>query len=532
MSYLVLARKWRPQTFEDLVGQSSITRILQNAIKQSRLAHAYLFSGPRGVGKTSTARILSKALNCVDGPTATPCGECGFCTAIAGGSSVDVIEIDGASNNSVEDIRDLREKVKYAPSGGRYKVYIIDETHMLSQSAFNALLKTLEEPPSHTVFVLATTAPNKVPVTVLSRCQHLPFRRIPSNIIRERLNYIISHEDSISITESALELLARAADGSMRDALTLLDQVSAFSEEITDDDLRTLLGISDASLIIGIAGAVLSGDRTSIISLSERIYESGIDIRDFSRSLIALLRNMLTSKVLKNTDNIVDYNDEEKETISKVLSSTSEEHLTLLLEVLVQAENDIRLSSYPRVALEMSLMKASFLSKFKDIGHVLDKISDGGSGSGSEEIEMPDSPVADITENETPETDALSSKTLEDRDLWSIIVQKIGEKDHPLASKLDHTEAEFSGDTLSLIFNGGFAVHANSVASQKKLIESIATEITARKIHVVIEAKKKLKRQKDDVKERILNDPLVKETLELFDGRIVDVRPRKVSDKK
>src|SRR5512134_627739 len=231
MSYLVLARKWRPKTFDDLSGQEPITRILTNAVTQGKISHAYIFSGPRGVGKTSTARILAKALNCKEGPTANPCGVCDSCIGITEGSSVDVIEIDGASNNSVDDIRDLRERVKYAPSGSKYKVYIIDEVHMLSGSAFNALLKTLEEPPSHVIFVLATTEMKKIPATVLSRCQHMPFRRISAGEIKARLKHISDTED-IKISSPALGLVARAADGSMRDSLTILDQISSFSSDI------------------------------------------------------------------------------------------------------------------------------------------------------------------------------------------------------------------------------------------------------------------------------------------------------------
>ncbi|MDO8747260.1 MAG: DNA polymerase III subunit gamma/tau, partial [Thermodesulfovibrionales bacterium] len=266
MSYLVLARKWRPQGFDDLVGQEPITRILKNSISQKKIAHAYIFSGPRGVGKTSTARIFAKALNCENGPTPSPCGTCASCTAVKDGASIDVLEIDGASNNSVDDIRDLREGVKYTPLGGRYKIYIIDEAHMLSTPAFNALLKTLEEPPPHAIFVLATTAPRKIPATIFSRCQHLPFRRISAQKIKERVRHIASSED-IKISDSAIEMVARAADGSMRDSLTILDQVSAFSSEIDADGVKDLLGIADIGVLAEISAAVIDGDREKIISV-------------------------------------------------------------------------------------------------------------------------------------------------------------------------------------------------------------------------------------------------------------------------
>jgi len=529
MGYLVLARKWRPQTFDDLVGQGSIARVLRNAIEQNRIAHAYLFSGPRGVGKTSTARILSKALNCAEGPTVAPCGLCDSCRSVTDGSSVDVIEIDGASNNSVEDIRDLREKVKYAPSSGRYKVYIIDEAHMLSQSAFNALLKTLEEPPPHVVFVLATTAPNKIPVTVLSRCQHLPFRRIPAGIIRERLENIISNEKEIGITAGALDMLARAADGSMRDALTLLDQVVAFSQDIAEDDIRTLLGISDSSLVIDMISAVISGDRGAVINITARVYESGLDIKDFMKTIINTLRNMLVCRVLGSADAVAEFSDAERERVEEIIASASEEYLTLLLETLVKAEYETRLSAFPRIAMEMALLKASLLSRFRDIGALISRFGSGGPAAVRDRVRKNAGQAggAPAVDRPSAREDEVSARPARDTDdVWPLVVKKINDRDHVLACKLDLAEVELKDDTLSVIFNGGSSIHAESVKKQRALIEDAATEVAARKIRVVVDTKKKVKPAHEDIRERILNDPFVKEALELFDGRIVDIRPR------
>ncbi len=556
MSYLVLARKWRPGDFDDLIGQEPISRILRNAIDQGRIAHAYLFSGPRGVGKTSTARILAKALNCEKGPTPEPCGTCAFCRGISDGSSVDVIEIDGASNNSVDDIRDLREKVKYAPAGGRYKVYIIDEAHMLSGPAFNALLKTLEEPPSHVVFVLATTAARKIPATVLSRCQHLPFRRIPLLKIKERLR-MISDSEGITISDAAIEMIARASEGGMRDSLTILDQVSAFSSDIKESEVKDLLGIADFRALSDLAGAVIKGERKRILEVIAELTDRGADLKSFVKDLMEFFRDLLVARIVTKPEEILDVSESELSSITDLLRVTSEDHLTLLLSEMIRAEAEVRSAFSPRVALEMALIRASFLNVLKPIQEALENIQSfvGEKGQSQPlkdsrenrsavkregEHMQSERPVhrepAVETEHEEREIDSpleiLSAPAPEDAAaalhegaFRETFLKRLEPLNHLLAIKLSEADVRIVDDALLITFNGGASIHADSVKKNLDLIRKAAEEILGRKVSIKIDtAKKKIPRKKE-IREKILSDPLVKEAIELFEGRIVDIKP-------
>jgi DNA polymerase-3 subunit gamma/tau len=565
MSYLVLARKWRPRGFDDLVGQEPIMRILKNAISQGKIAHAYIFSGPRGVGKTSSARILAKALNCKEGPTPAPCGVCGACTAIADGSSVDVIEIDGASNNSVDDIRDLRERVKYAPSGGRYKVYIIDEVHMLSGSAFNALLKTLEEPPPHVIFVLATTEMKKIPATVLSRCQHMPFRRISGSVIKARLKEI-SEAEGIRISPPAIGLVAKAAEGSMRDSLTILDQISSFSTDITEEDVKNLLGITDFGLLADMSKALISGDRVRILEMVDLLSEQGTDIRTFSKELVQFFRDLLVASVMRSPGEVLDLSPEEIAVVGDIVSTTSEDQLTLMLSEIMKSEADVRNSASPRLAFEMALIRASFLSTMKPLKEVIENLSQfrgqqevttlevdlsakaqerrSRQAAGNPEVKRKQESAAkretkeiitpqvdkEMGREETspvPESPETEGKAAEEipvakGDVWEKTVSRV---EPPLASKLVHAAAELRGDELFLTLNGGQAVFEDSIKSNLKTLEKIASEEAGRKIRIKLTTAHKKNVRKRDLKEKVLEEPLIREALELFEGRIVDVTP-------
>ncbi len=382
MSYVVLALKWRPQTFDEVAGQEAIGQTLKNAIDSGRTAHAYLFTGPRGVGKTSTARILAKALNCEKGPTSNPDNTCDACREITTGRSLDVLEIDGASNRGIDDIRELRESVRYAPAGGRTKVYIIDEVHMLTTDAFNALLKTLEEPPSHVVFVLATTEPLKVPATIVSRCQRFDFARLRMRDTLGRLHTICSAE-GIEISEDALSLIARRAEGSMRDALTLLDQVIASGRRPLDGPgVAAAIGISGRDLYFEISEAILAQDPNKALSLLTNAYNEGQNLQEVAEELVAHLRNLLMLTGGDALAEMVDATDVERERYRAQAKRARAADLIRQLHIALEAAAKMRRSAFPRVILEVALAEICLLPRSVDLASFLRGVQEGGGTGG------------------------------------------------------------------------------------------------------------------------------------------------------
>lgn len=357
MAYTVLARKYRPQSFADLVGQEHVARTLANAIEANRVAHAFLFTGVRGVGKTSTARLLAKALNCERGPTATPCNECGPCTDITAGIDVDVQEIDGASNNSVEDVRRLQESLPYRPQRDRYKIVIVDEVHMLSSGAFNAFLKTLEEPPDHVKFIFATTESHKVPITIRSRCQQYDFRLIPHRLIAERVREILDTE-GLKADEEAISVVAREAAGSMRDALTLLDQLVAISDDrITADTVAASLGIAAREALYEVARAVLEGDGAGVVTAIDRLAEKSVDMQHFARQLLQLMRDLVVLKL--DAGDPAAWVPEEREAAEALIDPIDVLELQRAFRATAQVMDEMAHSPIPKLMLEMGLVRVA-----------------------------------------------------------------------------------------------------------------------------------------------------------------------------
>lgn len=371
MSYLVFARKWRPQTFSEVVAQEHITVTLQNAVASGRAGHAYLFSGPRGVGKTTTARILAKGLNCEKGPTSDPCLVCPSCLQITAGTHLDVLEIDGASNRGIDEIRDLREKARYAAAGGGYKVYIIDEVHMLTKEAFNALLKTLEEPPEKVVFIFATTEPRKVPATILSRCQRFDFRRIPFRVMADYI-FAEAAEEGITVSRDALGLVCRASGGSMRDALSLMDQLVSFAgNEITSETVSRLLGLVESDLLAGMARAVLTSSPSTALDLLEEASQRGYSVEELGEAFSLFLRNMMLAATGAEKG-IVDLSEGEMELVRSCVAGVPDIAVLNILRIMSAASAQIREGADPRITTEGALLTAARLSSVFDLDHLPD----------------------------------------------------------------------------------------------------------------------------------------------------------------
>ena len=405
MGYIALYRKFRPKTFDEVVGQEHIEKTLKNQIINNRVGHAYLFSGGRGSGKTSTAKILARAVNCLNPQDGEPCNECEICKQALEGSLVDITEMDAASNNGVDNIRDIREEVEFIPTTAKFRVYIIDEVHMLSTGAFNALLKTLEEPPAHVIFILATTEPQKLPATILSRCQRFDFKRISREDIMKRLKYICD-ENSTKIEENALRMIANLADGAMRDAISILDRcVSDGDEVITEEKIRELSGVPQFEYLSQMVNALVTHNPEEVLKVSEKLIEEGKDINVFLWELIKLVRDIVIYKI---DGNLVSYSNEEKQIIDEIFSNSSKEVFLSLISKLSEVQNNLKWSTEPSIMFETGMIKIC-LDNTNMISEInVSKVNK--SDIKMENVEKPN--VSTISEIAPKENDDIQSKVL------------------------------------------------------------------------------------------------------------------------
>jgi DNA polymerase-3 subunit gamma/tau len=542
MSYLIYARKYRPQTFEGMVGQKSVVQTLQNAIKNNRVAQAYIFSGMRGIGKTTVARILAKALNCQYGPTPTPCNKCEFCVGVNEDRSVDVLEIDGASSRTVEDISPIRDTAKYKPIASRYKVIIIDEVHMLSTHAFNALLKTLEEPPERTIFIFATTEFHKVPATIVSRCQHFEFKKISQ---KEIVNHLldIAQKEKITISPYSLNLIAEAADGSLRDAQSLLDQAVAFSGEIiNDDDLKEILG-------------VISKD---IFALVEKIMEKGHDLRFFYKELVQHFRNLLLARSVQDLKDLLPLNAEEINQLKTEASKASAEEILRYLLALQQAEQGLRYSSHPQIYLETVLVKLCHFKKIvplQDLIEEVEKITkERAAASGGAAEPLPGIKTGGPEDRRVEprmKPGLVGSAPIirgeEDKAVFHKILDELQKEKSSLAAVLSrqtsfqikdealdikfHPEKRFVIENpviLEISFPAGEDFYREAVQKEIKTVERVASAVIGQKVKVrLVDAINGNAMKRDKELELALKDPTVQTFMDTFKAQVLSVEPIK-----
>ena len=556
--YIVIARKWRPTTFDDVVGQDHVTRTLKNAITGGRVAHAYLFTGPRGVGKTTVARVLAKSLNCVEAPTVKPCSKCAACNEIAQGTSMDVMEIDGASNRGIDEIRNLRESVRYAPVGGKKKVYIIDEVHMLTQEAFNALLKTLEEPPPHVVFVFATTQPLKVLQTIISRCQRFDFRRISTVEIAARLKEICKG-DGYKCDDGALALISQQAEGSMRDAQSMLEQVLAFSGgTATEADIRPIMGLRGSEILSKIGRAIVAGDEKGVMGLLGEAFDGGVDPADLTSSLIEWVRYLLIASIDPESRELVSLTPEARNDLTAQARELTAEHLLCLLTMITDAENNLKRASHQRYLLEVTILRMTrvkSVAKISDLIRMLEGMERGGTAPDSRPQEKrapdhkpagPKAPDRKASDSKPPDqrtsgakpTDCVPSGEtrkpptvpagafpLNLAGVWPELVESLRETKASLASILDLCEPPRQSDG-ALWLRLPTAFHESQVHKGENL--KILTRVIEKLTNTSVVLKTAIVGVQEDKSSHLTDladrHPIVRALVENLGGRIVDVR--------
>ncbi len=534
MEYLVTARKWRPQVFEDVVGQDHVVKTLKNSISQNRVAHAFIFGGPRGVGKTSVARILSKALNCEKGPTETPCNNCVNCREITDGTSIDVHEIDGASNRGIGEIRELRENVKFSPVSSRCKVYIIDEVHMLTKEAFNALLKTLEEPPAHVIFIFATTETHRVPETILSRCQRFDFRRISPKQISDKLGQI-ARAEKINISETGLAWIAEGGDGSMRDAQSIFDQAISYAgTDIKDSDIKDLLALVDRHLLFDLSAAVLERNAGKCLKIIDDGYYSGLDMKYFYQMLLDHFRDLLLIKIAGDDLSLIILSGKEIEKLREQADGVSRETLQRLLDVLLDEEEDIRRSANPRLNVELALVRMAYLEPMIPIDEVLAKMEEIERRL-SPEQRLParfDQKQSHILEEEQPKYEV--GKSIPNDELWEKFKGFVKKESFPLWSKIEQGRfLGYENKRLRIGFPSGYVfLDYISEKSHKDHLTKISREFFKEDVAIKIESvepdaedgnhisKNEITKGNriDDIKKEALRHPLVQKVIDVFEG--------------
>jgi DNA polymerase-3 subunit gamma/tau len=551
MSYLVLARKYRPQTFSEVVKQEHVSLTLSHAIVSNRVAHAILLSGPRGTGKTTVARILAKAMNCVQGPTDTPCNVCQSCMEITASNAVDVFEIDGASNNGVDHIRDLRDNIKYMPAHSLFKIYIIDEVHMLSVAAFNALLKTLEEPPAHVIFIFATTEPNKIPATILSRCQRHDFRRIATEALKAHMEFICQKEE-VSITSESLYLIANEAGGSMRDALSILDQVMAAGKAAIPDDLvLTALGAVDRKQVFALGSAILQGNIQELLVLIDTLFERGADFKKLYADLIDHFRNLMVVKAAKDFRKLVNLPAHELNTIREQAASYPAPYVHQIFTLLFREAFVIKNATHPRLALEMVVFKLIDIKPvlpIEELVNQLEALRKEILAVGP--INFPDESLKDKQVDAVIEQPDLEEPTQQKLPLsasnyhvykagdtlaqtWRNIGSRIAREHQALGAVLENCALEKLSENSLVISVKGNAFFLEIIQREKNIhaLQGAVNTYFGQEMELVINGKMPVesvdateKKNRMTSQQEALDHPLITEALEIFNAKILEVK--------